>query len=286
MSNPNMQYVQVPIPIPMPASSTTTTATPGRGRGNYRGGRGGLGGRGGQLSSQTRRNRSFDGDYENQNFKKNRPNYHNNNNDNRGHQKNSKNSHSNQAEKKYDLFIGWWSDILSSSATKDAFKSGIYYSCKNPKFFQADDSNWKIDEETFKEVPIRNVFFKYKSDWLVDELLLDKSTKAGKIGEAYLEGYSRIDQTVQKVIKCARPTGSFFFVVGNDSFFEAIVCGYGFQHQAPIIQLCTKGRKSNLDDISDPVRAAKTLGHRIVDIAQKYHVTSSSTSPKSNTLQD
>lgn len=116
--------------------------------------------------------------------------------------------------------------------------------------------------------------------------MLKDKTNPGKISEAYLEGYSNIDRSVQKVIKCARPSGSFFFVVGNDSFFEAIVCGYGYQHQAPIIQLCTKGRKPNLDDINDPVRAAKTLGHRIVDIAQKYHVASSSISPKNNTLQD
>lgn len=118
------------------------------------------------------------------------------------------------------------------TATKDAFKSGIYYSCKNPKFFQADDLNWKIDDETFKDVPIRHVFFKYRSEWLTDEILLKDKTNPGKISEAYLEGYSNIDRSVQKVIKCARPSGSFFFVVGNDSFFEAIVCGYGYQHQA------------------------------------------------------
>lgn len=189
----------------------------------------------------------------------------------------------------FDLYIGHWGDILTNSESKAAFKRSVSYFSKRSKFFQTNQINFPLNADTFRDVKIKHVLLKFDSDWFDAELsICNAMTDVGKIGEAYVSIYGSIDAEIQKIITAARPTGNFFFVLGNGNA-QAVVAGYAARHNFPIIQLFGKGRKPAMSDITDDpkdVTKAKILANRVVDIAQKYYYVSESVSPQKNVLQD
>lgn len=256
-------------------------------RGGFRGGRGRGRGNFSNLSQQTRRQREDDS-FEAENPKKQVKN--NKTNTNNGpSQRGNQNSNARPVDDTYDLYIGHWDDILTNSASKAQFKKTTSYFSKKSKFFSTSSSNFPITPETFSGTKIKNVFLKFDSKWFETDLLLSKAMSDwGKMGDTYVDMVSAVDNQVQKVITCARPTGNFFFVLGQGDP-QAAVAGYAIHHCHPIIQLYAKGHRPSLADVEDDakdIKKAKIFANIIIDVARRFYYVSTNTSPVKDVLQD
>lgn len=252
----------------------------GRGRGNF------------QLSNQVRREREPSTPEANTQYKRNRGNFNNNNNNNRGRHSNSNNPPTSSGENVnvvYDLYIGYWSDVIKNSSTKDSFRKSASYCSKNLKFYMNDEFQLNINSDTFGEFKFRHIFLRFNTRNLEDQELLEhangNTTPEGKIGARFSRVYAEVNSQVLKILTHIKPSGNIFFVIGSGPY-DAIISGYAVMHSYPIVQVQCRLRKPNVDDLTDEDKKAQIVACRIVDTAKKYFNVGNSASPRQNILQD